>query len=104
MSGSPPIASARPERALEPVWEIARGCVARGRGDVRSEAAADAGHRQGRATRQRPVLVQPEGTSSFAPGTSSLVADDATASPRSSLLARGQRTMSQTRAIAQTGS
>src|SRR6185312_286880 len=24
MSGSPPIASARPERALEPVWEIAR--------------------------------------------------------------------------------
>src|SRR6185312_7173859 len=42
----------------EPVWEIAWVCVARGRGDVRSEAAGDAGHRQGRATRQRPVLVQ----------------------------------------------
>jgi hypothetical protein len=48
--------------------------------------------------------VQPAGTSSFAARMSSLVAYDASASPRSSLLAGRQRTMSQAHAISQTGS
>jgi hypothetical protein len=37
-------------------------CVAQCWRDVRSEAAGDAGHRQGFATRQRANTVQPEGT------------------------------------------
>src|SRR5258708_27732991 len=52
------------------------GCTRPGRCEERRGRRCRA-HRQGAATRQRPVLVQPAGTSIFPAGSSSLLAFDA---------------------------
>jgi hypothetical protein len=80
-------------------------CVARGWGAVRSVAAGDTLRiGGGDATRLRPILVQPFGTSAFAAGRRRSSLTMRMASLRSSLLARRQMPMSQTPSTTQTGS